>query len=231
MEIKTKYLILLLRYFVVLSFGVTLDLALSGVLNPSKNPHLVSFWRFLKVLLLLWCLAPSHDYNGSDVIFDHIVGPLVKHTGIFVRATQKVLSHFGPIVFQKFLDNSGTIFEKILEYSEEIYNFLECGVELIKDEAFRITDCIFRGIRDLICSEIFKKTAFVFVRKLRLLGVWSKDFVLAGHSKSVELLTKGNKKEPRLISNLAKQIIYGKEEEQPKRLISDWFKQWRSVSV
>ena len=55
MEIKTKYLILLLRYFVVLSFGVTLDLALSGVLNPSKNPHLVSFWRFLKVLLLLWC--------------------------------------------------------------------------------------------------------------------------------------------------------------------------------
>ena len=132
---------------------------------------------------------------------------------------------------EKILENSGTIFEKILEYSEEIYNFLDCAVELLKDEAFRITDCLLRGLRDLVCSEIFKKTAFVFLRKLRLLGVWSKDLVVAGHSKSVELLTKGEKKEPRLISNLAKQIIYGKEEEQPKRLISDWFRQWRSVSV
>ena len=155
----------------------------------------------------------------------------MRHAAILLRATQKVLSHIGPTVFEKILENSGIIFEKILEYSEEIYNFFECAVELLKDEAFRITECLFRGLRDLICSEIFKKTAFVFVRKLRLLGVWSKDLVLAGHSKSVEMLTKGSKKEPRLISNLAKQVIYGKEEEQPKRLISDWFKQWRSFSV
>ena len=206
-------------------------MVLSGLLNPSKNPRLVSFWRFIKVLLLLWCLAPSNVYNGSDVIFDHIVSPSVRHIGILFRATQKVLRHVGPTLFEKILENSGTIFEKILEYSEEIYNLLDCAFELLKDEAFRITDCLLRGLRDLVCSEIFKKTAFVFLRKLRLLGVWSKDLVLAGHSKSVELLTKGDKKEPRLISNLAKQIIYGREEEQPKRLISDWFKQWRSVSV
>ena len=149
------------------------------------------------------------------------------------RRRQKVLSHVGPTLLEKILENSGTIFEKILEYSEEIYNFLDCAVELLKDEAFRITDCLLRGLRDLVCSEIFKKTAFVFLRKLRLLGVWSKDLLVAGHSKSVELLTKGEKKEPRLISNLAKQILYGSQEEQerPKRLISDWFRQWRSVSV
>ena len=222
------------RYFVVLSVVLTLDLLVFLLLKSTSSPRLVSAWRLLKLFMLLWCLAPSNHYNGSDVIFDHVVGPFVRNTGLLLKATQKLLSHVGPIVLEKILENSGTVFEKVLEYSEEIYNFLECALDLLKDEAFRITECLFRGLRDLICSEIFKKTAFVFVRKLRLLGVWSKDLVLAGHSKSVELLTKGGKKEePRLISNLVKQILYGSQEEQerPKRLISDWFRQWRSVSA
>ena len=115
-----------------------------------------------------------------------------------------------------------------MEHFEELWSILECAVDLLRDEACKITEVLFKGLRDLVCSEIFKKTAFIFARKIKHLGRWTKEFALSSQEKSLEFLTKSPRpKEPRLISGFVKELIRGKEEEKPQRLISAWFQSWR----
>merc|ERR1719268_695770 len=66
-----------MRYWVVLSFGLLIELCLDKVEGFKLT--------CVKVCVLLWCLAPV-DNNGSDLIFRHVILPL--HQGGTYIATE-----------------------------------------------------------------------------------------------------------------------------------------------
>jgi hypothetical protein len=207
------------RYWIVLSFGLLGEFLLDQLAIFRQRPRLGAAYKILKISFVLWCLAPV-TYNGSDIAFDHALGPLVKLGREVFRQTARLVSYAAPIVL-----------DKLFEHAEEVWNVLECAFDLARDEACKLSDLLNKNLRDLICSEIFKKTAFVFIRKIRQFGTWTGEMVVASHAKSLEFLTKGTRKDPRLISTLVKGLILGREEEKPKRLMFAWFKGWRTVSV
>jgi len=84
-----------LKYWVVLSFALLLELLLEHLLQ-NKKQCAIPFTVF-KVLFLLWLVAPI-TWNGSDTTHDYVVAPLVGvtkeggiQTGLWVKETAPVV--------------------------------------------------------------------------------------------------------------------------------------------
>jgi len=80
-----------LRYWVVLGVFSVVELLLDPLVNPLK----FSFptYLILKCLFLIWCMAPI-EWNGSDLIFNHVLFPIFKehHEQIEEQAEKAKLS-------------------------------------------------------------------------------------------------------------------------------------------
>ena len=216
------------RFWCVLSLGLLLELLLDCSNLLPARPHLSTCSTLLKVTLLLWCLAPG-QHNGSDVTFSALLVPasnLSKDLCGFAR-------RLAPLAF-----------EKTLEYAEELVDLLEYVIEAVMCKACKVSDVIFRGLRDVICSEIFKRTALAFARRIKRFGARTKDIVfssprmpadsskhwavsalLGGHSQQAGAGA-GSRSRHWLVSALLG--AGGQQEERTPRLISDWIRAWWS---
>merc|ERR1711971_601477 len=84
-----------LKYWIVLSFALLLELILEQLLQNKKKCAIP--FTVVKVLFLLWLVAPI-TWNGSDTTHDYVIAPLVGltkeggiQTGLWVAATAPVV--------------------------------------------------------------------------------------------------------------------------------------------
>jgi len=245
-----------LKYFVVISFGLVLELVLDQ-LNIIPYSH--KTYQLLKFGLILWCLAPT-QYNGSDLTYTNVVAPVFEVTK---QAVQYII-HTTPIVLETSLEYTLTFFEISLEclklggeYSvnaamivtEKIIelSYMTAGYcKLFAEYCINYTAVILGGIGqysvelyhiimfllEVIIGELYTlmsfltKTLIVIVEGL---GEYSKAVARSSKGAALDLVTKirSTGENYRIMSGILIQLIRGtKETEQHERTFSNLIKQY-----
>jgi len=218
-----------LKYWIVLSMSLVLEVFLDSVLLMSPSSYLSLCYDISKVLWLLWLLSPGCHYNGSEVTYSHIVVPLYNLPQHLVRAVFDVRTYF------VYMDWVGWAVGNTWEWSYARYKELRAHYREIKRKSCRLWDEVMFTIMDWteFVLEMFDKYVSCvgdLVEQILVMVINSPRKVMDTVIRMKDWFVRKEEKvaEPRLISDWVKKYIFGQEKAKRKTKISEYVREWKA---